>query len=102
MHLLDMKETPSEIVEIIQKTILELVEADQKRANTLFTEAQRDAGDKKVDHELEKASQELLKAEEELSRVDKKGISDPRYDKAIDHYKKAWEHCQRAIEHASK
>jgi PKD repeat protein len=102
MRLLDMKETPSEIVEIIQRTILKLVEADQKLANTVYTEALRDTGDKKVDHELEKASQELLKAEEELSRVDKKGIADPRYDKAIDHYKKAWEHCQSAVEHASK
>ena len=101
MRLLDKKETPDEIVEIIQETILKLVEADQERANTVYAEAQRDTGDKKVDHELEKASQELLKADEELSHVDKKGISDPHYDKAIDHYKKAWEHCQRAIEHAS-
>jgi len=102
MRLLDKRETPSEIVEIIQKTILKLVEADQKLANTVFTEAERDAGDEKVDHELEKVSQELLKAEEGLSRVDKKGISDPRYDKAIGHFNKAWEHCQRALKHASK
>ena len=101
MHLLDMKETPNEIVEIIQRTILKLVEADQKRANNVYTEVQRDTVDKKVDREWEKASKELLKAEEELSHVDKKGVSDPRYDKAIDHYKKAWKHSQRAIEHAS-
>ena len=101
MRLLDKKETPDEIVEIIQKTILEIVEANQKLANTVYAEVQRDTGDKKVDHELEKASKELLKAEEELNHVDKKGISDPRYDKAIDHYKKAWEHSRRAIEHAS-
>jgi len=100
MRLLDKKETPNEIVEIIQRTILRLVEADRKLADTVYTEVQRDTGDEKVDHELEKASQELLKAEEELSHVDKKGIADPRYDKAIDHYKKAWKHCQRAIEHA--
>jgi hypothetical protein len=101
MRLLDKKETPDEIVEIIQKTILKLVESDQKLANTVYTEVQRDTGDEKMDHEWEKASQELLKAEEELSHVDKKGVSDPRYDKAIDHYKKAWEHSQRAIEHTS-
>jgi len=101
MRLLDKKETPDEILEIIQRTILEIVESDQKLANTVYTEVQRDTGDKKADHEWEKASQELLKAEEELSRVDKEGIPDPRYDKAIDHYKKAWEHSQRAIEHAS-
>ena len=101
MRLLDKKETPDEIVEIIQRTILEIVEADKKLANTVYTEVQRDTGDKNVDHEWEKASQELLKAEEELSRVDKEGIPDPRYDKAIDHYKKAWEHSQSAIEHAS-
>ena len=102
MRLLDKKETPSEIVEIIQITILKLVEVDQKLANTVYAEVLRGTGDMKVDHELEKAPQELLKAEEELSRVDKKGIADPRYDKAIDHYKKAWEHCQSAVEHASK
>jgi len=101
MRLLDKKETPKKIMEIIQKTILKLVEVDQKLANTVYTEVQRDTGDMKVDHELEKASQELLKAEEELSHVDKKGVSDPRYDKAIDHYNKVWKHCQRAIEHAS-
>ena len=101
MRLLDKKETPTEIVEIIQKTILKLVEANKRLANTVYAEVQRDTGDEKVDHELEKASKKLLKAEEELSHVDKKGVSDPRYDKAIDHYKKAWEHCQRAIEHTS-
>lgn len=101
MRLLDKKETPDEIVEIIQKTILEIVEADQKLANTVYAEVQRDTGDKKVDHEWEKASQELLKAEEEFNHVDKNGVSDPRYDKAIDHYKKAWQHSQRAIEHTS-
>ena len=101
MRLLDKKETPDEIVEIIQRTILDIVESDQRLANTVYTEVKRDTGDKKVDHEWEKASQELLKAEEELSRVDKEGIPDPRYDKAIDHYKKAWEHSQHAIEHTS-
>jgi hypothetical protein len=101
MRLLDKKETPDEIVEIIQRTILGLVESDRKLANTVYAEVQRDTGDKKVDRELEKASQELLKAEEELSRVDKEGNPDPRYDKAIDHYKKAWEHSRLAIEHAS-
>lgn len=101
MRLLDKKETPDEIVGIIQRTILGLVEVDQKLANTVYAEVQRDTGDKKVDHEWEKASQELLKAEEELNHVDKNGVSDPRYDKAIDHYKKAWQHSQRAIEHAS-
>ena len=101
MRLLDKKETPDEIMEIIQRTILKLVESDKELANTVYAEVQRDTGDKKVDHEWEKASQELLKAEEELSHVDKEGIPDPRYDKAIDHYKKAWEHSQLAIEHAS-
>ena len=101
MHLLDKKETPDEIVKIIQEAILRLVEADQKLANIVYTEVQRDTGDKKVDREWEKASQELLKAEEELNHVDKNGVSDPRYDKAIDHYKKAWQHSQRAIEHTS-
>jgi len=102
MRLLDKKGTPSGVVDIIQETILKLVGADIKLANTVFAEAWRDAGDGKVDRELEKASQELLKAEEGLGYVDKKGVSDPRYDKAIDHYSKAWEHCQRAVEHASK
>jgi len=101
MRLLDKKETSNEIMKIVQKTILKLVEADRRLANTLYAEVQGDTGDKKVDHELEKASQELLKAEEELNHVDKNDAPDPRYDKAIDHYKKAWEHCQHAIKHAS-
>ena len=47
MHLLDKKETPDEIVEIIQEAILRLVEADHKLANTVYTEVQRDTGDRK-------------------------------------------------------
>jgi len=93
MKLID-KDGSQENGGIYQDTIDLLIEADRKLAYKMFEEAQENAGDSKVDKELDKVEKELDKAEKHLTKN--------KYDKAIDHYKKAWKHALKAIKHADK
>ena len=96
------KHTTEEINDNIVETINNLISADRQLAENTYEQASINSGDKKVDHELEKAQKCLEKADEELNKISKNGKKGPKYHKVIDQLKKSWKHSQKALKHAEK
>jgi len=96
------KHTTEEVNDNIVETINNLISADRQLAENTYEQASINSGDKKVDHELEKAQKYLEKANEELNKVSKNGKKGPKYHKVIDQLKKSWKHSQKALKHAEK
>lgn len=102
MKIIKDKHTTEEVDDNIVETINNLISADRQLAEDAYEQASKYSGNKKVDHELEKARKYLDKAYEELNKISKNGKKGPKYHKVIDHLKKSWNHSQKALKHAEK
>jgi hypothetical protein len=102
MKVINDKDSTDEVNDNIAEAIDSLLSVDRQLAENSYEQALEFSGNKKVDHELEKAQKYLEKAEEELNKISKKGKIDPKYHKVIDYFKKSWKHSQKALKHAEK
>jgi hypothetical protein len=96
------KRSTEDVNDNIVKTIKKLISADRQLAENLYDQASMYSGDKKVDHELEKAQKYLQKADEELNKILQNVKKNPKYYKVIDLLKKSWKHSRKALKHAEK
>jgi hypothetical protein len=96
------KHSTEEVNDNIAEAINSLISIDRQLAENSYEQASINSGNKKVDHELEKAQKCLEKATEELNKISKNGKKGPKYNKVIDQLKKSWKHSQKALKHAEK
>jgi hypothetical protein len=96
------KDSTDEVNDNIAEAINSLITADLQLAENSYEQALKDSGNKKVDHELEKAQKYLDKANDELNKISNNGKKGPKYHKVIDQLKKSWKHSQKALKHAEK
>jgi hypothetical protein len=96
------KDSTDEVNDNIIEAIDSLLSADFQLAENSYEQALTYSGNKKVDHELEKAQKYLEKANEELNKISKNSKKGPKYHKVIDLLKKSWKHSQKALKHAEK
>lgn len=102
LKIIKDKHSTDEVNYNIAEAIDSLLSADRQLAENSYEQALENSGNKKVDHELEKAQEYLEKANEELNKISKNGKKGPKYDKVIDQLKKSWKHSQKALKHAEK